>query len=190
MLNHCPAIEPTTTTSRATKSRLTPNFWPFGSDPLTSGPMNRPAASHAVAIHKHAELYMPGPSHAVRQPLREREAVETIALDPVMSGDDAQQDLHEDHGRHDPEILDCRLLGRRGLPANNRVGFGDRLGGAFLRLRGVPPDHRSDPGEQHDDAYAGPDHGLAGGAIADQRLMRPVARVGKVGSGTVGGRRP
>ena len=33
-----------------TKRTLTPSRWPFGSSPLTSGPMNSPAASQAVAI--------------------------------------------------------------------------------------------------------------------------------------------
>ena len=47
-----PAIEPTTTSSSATNRTLTPSRWHFGSTPLTAGPMNRPAASHAVAIQK------------------------------------------------------------------------------------------------------------------------------------------
>ena len=36
--------------------------------PLTSGPMNRPAASQAVAIQKMPELHVPGAGHAVGQP--------------------------------------------------------------------------------------------------------------------------
>ena len=47
-----PASEPTTTTSSAPNRTLTPSRWPVGSLPLTSGPMNRPAASQAVAIQK------------------------------------------------------------------------------------------------------------------------------------------
>ena len=107
-----------------------------------------------------------------------------------MSRDDAEQDLHEDHRRHEPEVLDRRPLGGRGLPAENRVGFGHWLCGTFLSLRGVRPDHRPDSREQHNDAHAGPDHGLAGGPVGDQGLVRPVARVGQLGSRTVRRRRP
>ena len=50
-MSHWPAIEPSTTTSSAAKSTLTPSRWPCGSLPPTAGAMYRPAASHAVAIH-------------------------------------------------------------------------------------------------------------------------------------------
>ena len=51
-LIHSPASEPTTITSSAPNRTCTPSAWNFGSLPLTSGPMNRPAASQAVAIQK------------------------------------------------------------------------------------------------------------------------------------------
>src|SRR6185503_16603176 len=38
--------------------------------------------------------------------------------------------------------------------------------------------HQADAGEQDDDADAGPDDGFAGRTVADERLVRPVARVG------------
>ena len=50
MLSHSPASEPTTTSKSAPNSTLTPSLCPFGSWSLTKGPMNNPAASHAVAI--------------------------------------------------------------------------------------------------------------------------------------------
>ena len=38
--------------SRQTKRKFTPRRWNFGSYPQTAGAMNRPVASHAVAIQK------------------------------------------------------------------------------------------------------------------------------------------
>ncbi len=67
MLSHWPVIEPTTITSSAPNRTFTPRRWNFGSWPLTSGPMNRPAASHAVAIQKMPSLHVPGAGHAVGQ---------------------------------------------------------------------------------------------------------------------------
>ena len=52
--NHCPANAPTTMTIRQVNSALTPRRWYFGSCPEIAGPMYRPVASHAVAIHSTA----------------------------------------------------------------------------------------------------------------------------------------
>ena len=49
---HSPASEPATITSSAPNSTFTPSLWNFGSYLETSGPMNNPAASQAVAIQK------------------------------------------------------------------------------------------------------------------------------------------
>ena len=50
MLNHSPAKDPATTTSKAPNNTLTPTRCPLGSCSLTKGPMNSPAANQAVAI--------------------------------------------------------------------------------------------------------------------------------------------
>ena len=52
--NHWPTNEPTTMISRQTNRKLTPARWYLGSCPDTAGPMYRPVASHAVAIHSTA----------------------------------------------------------------------------------------------------------------------------------------
>ena len=51
-LEPLPASEPTTMTSRRTNRKLTPSRWNRGSCPRRPGAMNRPVASHAVAIQK------------------------------------------------------------------------------------------------------------------------------------------
>ena len=55
--------------SSAPNSMLTPKRCPFGSWSLTSGPMNKPGGEPRRGDPEHAELHVPGPRHAVRQPL-------------------------------------------------------------------------------------------------------------------------
>ena len=52
--NHWPAKPPTTINSSDTNRKFTPKRWYFGSWPDSAGPMYRPVASHAVAIHSTA----------------------------------------------------------------------------------------------------------------------------------------
>ena len=82
-----------------------------------------------------AQLNVPRPSHAVRQPLGERKAVEAVSLDAVVRRDDAQQHLHENQSGDDPEVFDRRLLRRRGLPTAERIGFRRNCGSSSASRR-------------------------------------------------------
>jgi hypothetical protein len=54
MPSHSPSRLPTTTSTRAPNSTLTPVTWPAGSLPPTAGARNKPPATYAVATQKMA----------------------------------------------------------------------------------------------------------------------------------------
>ena len=111
--NHWPANAPTTMTSRQTNRKFTPRRWNFGSCPETAGPMYRPVASQAVAIHSTASCVCQRARQRVRQDLGQVEAVEHSGLDLVVRGDRAEQDLRQEQRDHDPEVFGRRLHRRR-----------------------------------------------------------------------------
>jgi hypothetical protein len=66
---------------------------------------------------------VPGAGDRVRQPVREREAVEPGALDAVVGRHRAERDLdHEERG-DDPEVLEGGALARRRVEAEQRVAL-------------------------------------------------------------------
>ncbi len=58
---------------------------------------------------ENGQLDVPRTGNGIWQDARQRQAVECLSLHPVMRRNDAHQDLNEDQGRHDPEILQCCL---------------------------------------------------------------------------------
>ena len=112
-LSHWPAIEPTTTTSSAPNSTLTPRRWKLRLAPPTAGRDVEARREPGGRDPEDAELRVPGPRDRVRQDRRERDAVEAVALDAVVRGDDADHDLQQRQSATTPEVLHRRALRRR-----------------------------------------------------------------------------
>ena len=68
------------------------------------------------------ELRVPGAGHRIGEIFRHRQAVEALALDRVMRGDDAEQHLREEHCGDDEEIFRRRAHRRRDGGAAEQVG--------------------------------------------------------------------
>ena len=74
--------------------------------------------------------------------------------------------------------------------ASSGIVGGRVVGQAMLASRCVVRGHHADAGEQDDDADARPDDRVGRGTVADERFVRPVARVGGRVVRTVGRGRP
>ena len=57
-----------------------------------------------------SQLNVPGSRHAIGQPPRQWNSVESVPFDAVMGRDDSQKHLQKDQKRDHPEVLDCGLL--------------------------------------------------------------------------------
>ena len=110
--------------------------------------------------------------------MSEGEAVEAVALNSVVSSQDAHQDLHAPEDDHHIEILDCRALRRGGFEGQEWVFFRIRPVNEFLLLRRIPPDKAADSRQQADETEYAPEHCTGGWYVANQRLMRPIVCVG------------
>ena len=109
---------------------------------------------------KNPKLGVPGAGHGIGQPFAQWNSVEAVALHAVMRGDGAQPHLYHDEGRHDPEIFQDRLHGRRCLEREQRVGLWHvpRFFGVLMPLHGKIPHHGTDSREQHHKADHRPDN--------------------------------
>jgi len=122
-------------------------------------------------------LDVPGPAEGVGDPVPERQPEERLPLHRVVRRQRAQEDLHAEERRDDAEILRHRLHRRRGLQLRERVGL-RRPDLLLLRAEGAPPDERADAGQQQHHADDRPEDVRPGGPVVDERLVRPVVRVG------------
>src|SRR5215831_340895 len=127
---------------------------------------------------KDPDLNVPRTGDAIRQDVRDLDAIEAIAFHAVVGCHHAQENLNQDQSGDHPEVLQRRTLGGGRGPGPQRIRGRDRPFGFGRFLRGIPPDHRANAGQQHNDADARPHHALAGGAIADLRVVRPVVCIG------------
>ena len=147
----CSAIRrsssPTTITSSAPNSTWTPERLELRLLAADQRPDEQAGGQPRRGDPEDAELHVPGARDAVGQDVRDLDAVEAVALDAVVRGDDAQQDLHQDQRRDDPEVLERRALRRRGGPAAQRIGVreaGPRALPPFAR-RTTRPSRRCRP---------------------------------------------
>ena len=102
-------------------------------------------------------------------------AVEAVAFDAVVRRDDAQQHLHQDQSRDDPEVFERGALRRRGRPAAQRIGSRERARRLFrLAARRTTRPSPQMPASSMMMLTPVQTTALAGGAVADQRLVRPV----------------
>src|SRR5215471_7683645 len=139
---------------------------------------------------EYSKLDVPGPGHAVGKPAGERNTVKPSALDTVMRDHNSNDDLRQNESGNDPEILQCRALRWSWLPAHQRI-LRKKFRKCFAGFSGsVPPHHRRYSRKQHDDAHAGPKDCFAGGAVADQLLVRPIMGICDRVAGTVRGGTP
>ena len=137
-----------------------------------------------------ADLHVPGAADAVGQDVRDLQAVEAVAFDAIVGRHHTHEDLDQDQGRDHPEVFQGGALRGSGGPGAEGIGGRDRAFGLGGLLRGVPPDHGADARQKHDDADAGPQDGVAGGAVADQGFIRPVVGIGDGIAGPFGGGGP
>ena len=147
----------------------------------------RPVASQAVAIHSTAN-WVNGAADDEGQDLAEREAEETGALDRVVGRDHAHAHLRQNQRDDHVEVPASPAST---VSVSGRTAGHSAASGRPLPVRRMEEDHAGDGAEHQDHAGDRPDAGVCGRRVADQRLVRPVAGVAKVGlAGTVGGRRP
>ena len=125
---------------------------------------------------QHRELGVPGAGDGIGEIFRHRQAVEALALDRVMRGDDAEQHLGEEQGRDHEEIFRGRPHRWRDRRAGEHVGRGEAFGRLdvappHVELARVIPDQPADPAEQHEDRDERPQEDRSGRACC-----RPAAR--------------
>ncbi len=178
--------EPTTTSSNAPNRHVHTESLSFGFFTADQRADEQTRRQPSRGDPEQAHLNVPCSSHAVGQPVGKRESIEPVAFHAVMRRHDSEQHLHEDQGRDDPEVFDRGFLRWRGLPERQWIGLRGCRFLFFTSLRGIPPRHRRDARQQHDDAHAGPDNRVAGRPVANQRFMRPVVGVGADVIGSVG----
>ena len=128
---------------------------------------------------------MPCASDGIRQVLVERESEEGLSLDTVVSGQDSHQNLHTPEDHHHIEILQSRTLRGRWLEHKKWIALRIRPMNEFLFLRRIPPDKSADSSQQSDEAQYAPQNRARCWHVADQRLMRPVVRVGRFRAGAI-----
>ena len=139
---------------------------------------------------ENSDLQMPGARDRIGQPFRKRDSVEAAAFDTVVGDDRAQRDLDHPQRRHHEEVFDRGFLRRRGTQTEQRIASRHDTGGGFVILRSEVPDHAADGRQQQDKADDAPNHGAAGGTIANQLFMRPILCIGDILSGAIRARRP
>ncbi len=169
---------------------MTPRRWKRGSRAADGRRDEQARGEPRRGDPEDAELRVPRARHRVGQHLVERDAEEAAALDAVVRRDDAHHDLQERQAAHGPEVLHDGALRRRRGRAEQRVARRQVVGRQLVRAGRVEEGHGADAEEQQDDAHARPDDRPARGPVADQRLVRPVARVGHRVAGPVGRGRP
>jgi len=97
-----------------------------------------------------------------------------------VRGDGAHPDLQQHQADDGEEVLASRLHRRCGLGAQKRVRS-RQLGFFLVLVATVQPQHRSDAGQQQNDADHRPHRSRGRHGVANQRLVRPVAGVGEFG---------
>ena len=134
-----------------------------------------------------AELHVPGARDAVGQNLRELDAVEAVAFDAVVRGDDAHQDLHQDQRGDDPEVLQRGALRRSGMPVAKRIGGRKNESGLGFCFRAAYHQTMAQmPASSMMMLTPVQMNAFAGWAVADQGFVRPVVGVGDGVAGPVG----
>ncbi len=129
---------------------------------------------------------MPGSRYRVGQVVVERKAIEIVALHPVVGGQYAHHDLDSPEDDGNEEKLYRGALGRRRLMFKEGIcrWIGSMHDDFFLR--GVPPDEATNTSEQANETQDAPQYYPGRRSIGDERLMRPIVRVGCRRARTVG----
>ena len=108
---------------------------------------------------ENGDLEMPGARDGVGQILSERKSKEGLALDTVVGGQDAHQNLDAPEDHHHVEVFQRRTLRRGWFECEEWILFWIRPMNQFLFLRRVPPDQATDSREQTDEAQYAPEDG-------------------------------
>ena len=127
---------------------------------------------------------MPGARERVGQDARELEPVSRLALDLIVRGNGAEQDLAQEQGKHHPEIF-CRRTHRgRGFQFRERISC--RQGFDFVAapvIDGVVPAEQRNARDQEHHAEHRPAPQRRRWLVAHQRFVRPVVGVGNLLAG-------
>ncbi len=119
---------------------------------------------------------MPGARQRVRYDVRNRDAIEVLALDRIMRGDGAKHDLGEKEADRGIEIFDRRTHRGRRLVIDQGIGR-RRLDMFLFALAGLVPGQKADAGDQEQDAGDRPHAERRRRHIADERFVRPVVGI-------------
>ena len=139
---------------------------------------------------QHRQLRVPGARQRVGQDLGQGEAVGLLALDLVVRGDRAQQDLHQEQRHHHPEVLGGGAHRRGDLDVGQRVALGHHGDHLVAVVDRVVPAEQADAGDQEQHAEHGPHQQVGRRRVTDQLVMRPVGGVGDVLAWPLGHRGP
>ena len=137
-----------------------------------------------------AGLDVPGAREGVGEPLADRKAEERLPLDRVVRGERAEADLDGEEREDGADVLAAGA--HRGGERETRERVRRRRRHRRLRLlaEGAPPDDGADAGEEEGDRDERPDDVRARRDVLDERLVRPVVRVGDRLPGALGRRGP
>ena len=141
------------------------------------------------------QLRVPSARNRIGQIFGERQAIEPLSLNRVMSGDNAQQHLRDEQGADHPEVFG-RCAHRRGddRPAqyigSRHALFGQYVAAPEVKLLGIIGDQSACCCQQQNDRGQTPQQRACCRDIADQRFVRPIAGIGYGVAGAVGCRAP
>ena len=136
------------------------------------------------------QLGVPAAGQRIGQVIGQGETVSLLALDLVVRGGRAQQDLDQEQGHHQPEILGGGAHRRGHHHVGDRI-LGRRHQRLFLAVVDrVVPGQQADAGNHEQDAEHRPHEAAGGGRVADQGLVREVVGVRLHVARTIGGRGP
>ncbi len=132
---------------------------------------------------QHRELHMPRASQRIGRDLRQGNAIEVMALDGIMRGHCAESYLQSKQNGDDPDVFGHAP--HRGGRLDGRHRIGARIARQrldillpFVAFAQKEPAQRTDGGDQQNHRHERPNERRACRLVADQRLVRPIVRVG------------
>ena len=135
-------------------------------------------------------LQVPSAHQRIGEPVRQRNAEETLAFHGVVRSEAAEQNLHDKQRHGQEHIFAQRALRRRELHFADRIGIRQlRLAFVFVQERPAPH-QEADTGQQEYDTGHRPHHVFRGRHVVNQRFVRPVVGVGGVVVRAVGSSSP
>ena len=158
---------------------------------VDDGRQEQPRSQEARGNPEQRTLQVPCAQQGVGEPARQREAVEVLTFNRVVSGGPAQEHLKAKQRHHQEEVLAQRTLRRR--QGDRGQGITRRRHGLFFVLfaqEGPGPDQETNARHQQDDTDHRPHEVFTGRLVANQRFVRPVVGVGGILPWTFGGGHP